>query len=116
VKSLKAPVVHELADSLVERRWIDAGPNGLAGQRIEITGLQFTITDVLVRVELLDGRTMQTIARPSQPWVEIAASQSRWEAMGTYTVGSPRLGCSSSAGRFARVLDAGRARWVCRRS
>jgi hydrogenase/urease accessory protein HupE len=86
VKDLKASVVQELTDSLVERRWIDAGPNGLAGKRIEISGLQFTITDVLVRVELVDGRTMQTIARPSQPWVEIAASQSRWEAMGTYLV------------------------------
>jgi len=86
VKNLKEPAVQELTDSLVERRWVDAGPNGLAGKRIDFAGLQFTITDVLVRVELLDGRTMQTIARPSQPWVEIAASQSRWEAMGTYIV------------------------------
>jgi hydrogenase/urease accessory protein HupE len=86
VRNVKPPVVDELADSLVERRWIDAGPNGLAGKRIEISGLQLTITDALVRVELLDGRTIQTIARPSQPWVEIAASQSRWEVMGTYVV------------------------------
>ena len=86
VKNLKEPAVQELTDSLVERRWVDAGPTGLAGKRIDFAGLQFTITDVLVRVELLDGRTMQTIARPSQPWVEIAASQSRWEAMGTYIV------------------------------
>jgi hypothetical protein len=84
VKNVKPPVVEELADSLVERRWIDAGPNGLAGRRIEIKGLQLTITDALVRVELLDGRTIQAIARPSQPWVEIAASQSHWEVMGTY--------------------------------
>ncbi len=86
VKNLKEPMVQELADSLVERRWIDAGPDGLAGKRIDITGLQFTITDALVKVELQDGRTMQTIARPSQPWVEIAASQTRWEVMGTYIV------------------------------
>ena len=86
VTNLKPPVVQELSDSLVERRWIDGGPNGLAGKRIEIAGLQFTITDALVRVELLDGRTMQTIVRPSQPWIEIAASQSRWEVMGTYIV------------------------------
>src|ERR1022692_759229 len=50
--------VQELADSVVERRWIDAGSNGLAGKRIEFPGLQFTITDVLVRVELLDGRKL----------------------------------------------------------
>ena len=86
VKNLKAPVVQELADSLVERRSIDAGPNGLAGKRIEFVGLQLTITDVLVRVEMLDGRKWTTIARPSQPWVEIAASQSWWEVMGTYIV------------------------------
>jgi HupE / UreJ protein len=86
VKNLKEPVVHELADSLVERRSIDAGPNGLAGKRIEFVGLQLTITDALVRVELLDGRKWTTIARPSQPWVEIAASQTWWEVMGTYIV------------------------------
>jgi len=84
VKDLKPPVVQELTDSLVERRWVDAGPDGLAGKRIEIRGLQFTITDALVRVELLDGRTVQTIARPSQPWVEVAATQSWWEVMGAY--------------------------------
>ena len=86
VKNVKEPVVQELTDSLVERRVIDAGPGGLAGKRIDFPGLQLIITDVLVRVELLDGRTTQTIARPSQPWVEIAASQSRWEVMGTYVV------------------------------
>jgi len=86
VRNVKEPVTQELADSLLERRWIDAGPNGLAGKRVELAGLQFTITDALVRVELLDGRTFQTIARPSQPWVEIAASQSSWQVMGTYIV------------------------------
>ena len=86
VKNLKAPAVQELADSLVERRSIDAGPNGLAGKRIEFVGLQLTITDVLVRLEMLDGRKWTTIARPSQPWVEVAASQSWWEVMGTYIV------------------------------
>ena len=86
VKNLKAPVVQELADSLVERRSIDAGPNGLSGKRIEFVGLQLTITDVLVRLEMLDGRKWTTIARASQPWVEVAASQSWWEVMGTYIV------------------------------
>lgn len=86
VRELSKPVVQELADSLVERRWIDAGPNGLAGRRIEIVGLQFTITDALVRVEWLDGRTLQTILRPDRAWVEIAASQSRWEVVGAYVV------------------------------
>jgi hydrogenase/urease accessory protein HupE len=86
VRNLKDPTTEELADSLVERRWIEAGPKGLAGKRIEFTGLQLTITDVLVRVEMLDGRKWTTIARPSQPWVEIGASQTLLEVAGTYIV------------------------------
>lgn len=86
VTDLQPPVVQELNDSLIERRWIDAGPKGLAGQRIEIRGLQFTITDALVHLEFLDGRALQTIVRPSQPWVEVAATQTRWLVMGTFVV------------------------------
>ena len=84
VKNLKEPVVQELADSLLERRWIDAGPNGLAGKQIQFRGLQLTITDVLVRVEMLDGRTWTTIAHPSQPWVQIVASQTWLGVAGAY--------------------------------
>ena len=86
LRNVEEPSVQELPDSLLERRAVDAGPAGLAGKRIEFPGLQLTITDVLVRVELLDGRTVQTIVRPSRPWVEIAASQTRWEVIGTYVV------------------------------
>lgn len=76
VRNLATPKVEELADSLVERRSIDAGPGGLAGKRIDFTGLQFTITDVLVRVEMLDGRKWVTFARPAQPWIQIAEAPS----------------------------------------
>ncbi len=86
VKNLREPSVQELADSFLERRWINAGTNGLAGKRIEFPGLQGTITDVLVRVEMLDGRSWTTIVHPSQPWVEITAAQTRLEVMGTFIV------------------------------
>ena len=84
VRDVREPVVQELTDSLLERRWIDAGPSGLAGKRIEFPGLQFTITDALVRVETLDGRTQSTLVRPSQAWIEIAATPSDWEVAGAY--------------------------------
>ena len=86
VKNLKEPTVEELADSVVERHWIDAGANSLSGKRIDFPGLQLTITDVLVRVEMLDGRKWTTIVHPSQPWVEIAAAQSWLGVSGTYIV------------------------------
>ena len=84
VKNLEVPTVQELTDSLVERRRVDAGPEGLAGKRIEFVGLELTITDVLVRVEMLDGRKWTSIARASQPWVEIRASGGPLEVLRTY--------------------------------
>ncbi len=85
VKDLKEPEAQELIDSHVERQ-IDAGPNGLAGKRIEFPGLQITITDILLRVELLDGRSWTRIIHSSQPYVDIAAPQSHLEVMGGYIV------------------------------
>ena len=99
-RNVKEPAVQQLTDSLVERRWIDAGSDGLAGKRIEFPGLQLTITDVLVRIRLLDGRTLQTIARPSQPWAEIAASQSWWQVSGDYF----RLGVEHILGGIDHLL------------
>jgi hydrogenase/urease accessory protein HupE len=86
VENIKDPEVQEVTDSMVERRWVNAGSAGLAGKKIEFVGLQGTITDVLVRVEMLDGRSWTTIIRPSQPWIEIAASKSRAAVTGTFIV------------------------------
>jgi hydrogenase/urease accessory protein HupE len=83
-QNLKEPIEQELADSIVERRSIAVGPDGMADARIEFPGLQLTITDVLIRVEMLDGRKWTTIARPSQPWVEIAAAQSKLQVASAY--------------------------------
>ena len=75
VKNLQEPRIQELTDSLLERRSVDAGPAGLGGKRIEFPGLQLTITDVLVRIELKDGRSWTMVARPGQPWIEIAEAR-----------------------------------------
>ena len=54
VSNVTEPAVRELPDSLVERRIIKVS-DSIAGKRIDFVGLQATITDVLVRVRLLDG-------------------------------------------------------------
>lgn len=54
----------------MERRFVEV-LGGFAGKRIDFVGLQGTITDVFVHVELLDGRNWTTIVRPSQPRLEI---------------------------------------------
>ena len=75
VRNVTEPVVRDLSDSLVERRIVEAGEGGLAGKRIEFVGLQATITDVLVRVQLHDRDRTSTLVHPSQPWIEIAAAR-----------------------------------------
>lgn len=72
VRNVTEPHTQELSDSLLERRVIEAA-DGLAGKRIEFQGLQGTITDVLVRVQLRDGEHTTTLVHPSQPWIEVAA-------------------------------------------
>jgi hydrogenase/urease accessory protein HupE len=99
-RNLKEPVMQELTDSLVDRRWIEAGPNGLVGKRIEFPGLQLTITDALVRYEMLDGRKGTAIVHPAQPWLEFAAMPGLWAVAGAYL----RLGVEHIWGGIDHLL------------
>lgn len=71
VRNLREPQVDELTDSLVERRWVDAGPGGIEGKRIDFPGLQLSITDVLVRIERLNGAHSTDLIHPSRPYLEV---------------------------------------------
>lgn len=88
VRDLIEPVVQVLPDSVVERRLVDAKSKGLAGQRIAFDGLQITLTDVFVRVNLLGRPSTTTLVRPSENWVDIGVPEgwlsiiSKYVAMG----------------------------------
>jgi hydrogenase/urease accessory protein HupE len=82
-RNVTEPSLRELSDSLIERRLIEL-EKGLTGARIEIVGLQATITDALVRVQLLDGSYSTTLVHPSKPWIEIATSRSSLEVASAY--------------------------------
>jgi hydrogenase/urease accessory protein HupE len=83
IRNVTEPALRELSDSLIERRLIESD-GGLTGTRIDIVGLQATITDALVRVQLLDGSYSTTLVRPSKPWIEIATSRSSLEVATAY--------------------------------
>jgi hydrogenase/urease accessory protein HupE len=83
-RNVTGPVVQELSDSLVERRMIEWDRGAPGGARIEFPGLEATITDVLVRTELLDGTRSTTLVRPPRPWVEIGASRGPLAVAGAY--------------------------------
>jgi len=68
------------------QRWTVKRAGGLAGGTIHIAGLQSTATDVLVRLERLDGTTQVTRLMPSSPSFLVEAAPRALEVARTYTV------------------------------
>jgi hydrogenase/urease accessory protein HupE len=65
-------------------RWSVRRPGGLAGETLHIDGLRNTLTDVLVRVERLDGTTLVSRVEPAQPSLLLQASPSLLTVARTY--------------------------------
>src|SRR5262249_22258745 len=58
---------------LIESRRIETKvPHPLTEATLAIEGLQNTITDVFVRIQLLNGQNFEAIARPERPSIRIA--------------------------------------------
>lgn len=84
VRNVTEPITQEFSDSRIQRWTVEADSGAFGGQRIEFPGLQATITDVLVRIETLDGRQSATLVRPTRPWVIMEASQGKLQMALTY--------------------------------
>ena len=67
-------------------RWRVKAPQGLTGERISIDGLSSTMTDVLVRLQHLDGRTQVTRLTPSAPSFVVEAAPRALAVARTYLV------------------------------
>jgi hydrogenase/urease accessory protein HupE len=65
-------------------RWQAKCPGGLVGRTIEIDGLSATRTDVLARVERLDGTTQTARLTPEQVSFVVAAAPGAFEVVRTY--------------------------------
>lgn len=59
-------------------------PHALVGETISIDGLAATLTDVLVRIERLDGSTQTERLVPEEPALLVSAEQSIWQVAQTY--------------------------------
>ncbi len=65
-------------------RWQFREPNALIGSTIQIDGLRNTLTDVLVRIERLDGTTQVARLMPESPSLLVTAAPSGWQVVNTY--------------------------------
>ena len=68
------------------QRWQVRRKGGLDGTSIRIEGLQSTLTDVLVRLERLDGVTLTFSVAPSSPTFVVQAEPGHWGVAKTYLV------------------------------
>jgi hypothetical protein len=64
--------------------WSITCPGGLSGSTIRISGLTATLTDVLVRLERLDGSTQVTRLTSSIPSFVVEAAPRRFQVARTY--------------------------------
>ena len=80
------PEIQVLSDALVTTWKIKNQSGGLEGEAISIAGLNATITDVLVRVEFLDGREQSTILRSSEPGFVVSEKETTADIAWSYLV------------------------------
>ena len=69
--SVSAPMVTTTTRNALQRWQVNCGMGGLVGERIGVEGLRARQTDALLRVELLDGRVVQAVLRPDEPFITI---------------------------------------------
>src|SRR5690606_52740 len=79
-----APTTSEDDDSLTTRWRIDCGSAGLVGARVGVDGLAAAKTDALVRLELADGRSVDTVLRANEPEIVVPARASWLDVVGRY--------------------------------
>jgi hydrogenase/urease accessory protein HupE len=78
------PVQEDDPQSLTLRWQIDCGDTPLVGQRITVSGLDRARIDVLVRIELRDGRTVQEILSAGAPSLIVPERQTAAQVANRY--------------------------------
>jgi len=80
-------VANYLSSGAHTSRWsLVCNETGLVDQTIAIDGLAQTITDVLVRIQLLDGITQTQILKPNAPALVVQGSPGSWRVIVDYFI------------------------------
>ncbi|MDP9199025.1 MAG: HupE/UreJ family protein, partial [Pseudomonadota bacterium] len=76
----------QIGDGAFVERWTIHRAGGLAGQTMGIDGIAGGITDVIVRIERLDGTSQVEHLLPQRPEFVIQGTTSAWQVAGSYLV------------------------------
>ena len=83
-RSLSQPTLQEQATARIYTWRIDCGQRGLSNASIGADGIAGSKTDVIVHVELLDGRTYRSILTDAKPRWNVPEAQSSWDVFANY--------------------------------
>jgi hypothetical protein len=75
-----APAITEEEPGSVTARWtVECGATGLVGRQVGVEGLESRVTDVLLHLELADGRTLYSVLRADEPSFTVPARARRFD-------------------------------------
>jgi hydrogenase/urease accessory protein HupE len=72
-----APILSRATDGAMVQTWRVRAEGRLAGEQVRIVGLENTVTDALLRVQFVDGRSFVQRLTPAAPQAKIPAEESR---------------------------------------
>jgi hydrogenase/urease accessory protein HupE len=79
---------------------VDCGEGGIINETVVIAGLESTVTDTLLRIELADGTMHTTVLRPDSPTFLVPEKPSKTKVAGSYL----GLGIEHILGGFDHLL------------
>ena len=94
------PSINPSQGFALERWLVDCGKSGMINETIVIDGLESTVTDTLLRIELADGSMHTTVLRPDSPSFVVPEKPSKTKVAGSYL----GLGIEHILGGFDHLL------------
>jgi hypothetical protein len=98
--NLTEPVLRPSQSGAIERWLVDCGEGGIINETVVIAGLESTVTDTLLRIELADGSMHTSVLRPDSPTFLVPAKPSKAKVAGSYL----GLGIEHILGGFDHLL------------
>lgn len=83
---LGTPTMESTSESVTTTWTEDCGAGGLVGRTFAVEGLEAGKTDALLRLELADGRKIDTVLRPRAPAFTLPARDGWFDVVGRYAL------------------------------
>ena len=78
------PVTNSYGNNAFLQQWRVRRAGGFDGSQVRVVGLEFTLTDVLIRIQHIDGTTQVARATAANPSFTVETEPGPWEVVRTY--------------------------------